>query len=259
MNRPSSFSGGMSGDLADTATILQGVPEGERDDTLFRWACRLRRQLGDGGRRIVELAVLDAASRCMPPFPPNEALRKVEQAWRQDHSDRVPDSRRLVAGGDFVLDEPETIPAVWGDGERVLWTEGEGVMITGHQGVGKTTVAQQLVLHRIGLRAGDFLGLPVTKIDRPILYLAMDRPRQAARSLRRMVAESDRQLLNEPLVVWRGPLPVDPAKDKDQFADFAAEICPNVGTIIADSVRTSRLASQTTRSAPPSTCRGRKS
>jgi hypothetical protein len=158
MNRPSSFSGGMSGDLADTATILQGVPEGERDDTLFRWACRLRRQLGDGGRRIVELAVLDAASRCMPPFPPNEALRKVEQAWRQDHSDRVPDSRRLVAGGDFVLDEPETIPAVWGDGERVLWTEGEGVMITGHQGVGKTTVAQQLVLHRIGLRAGDSCG-----------------------------------------------------------------------------------------------------
>src|SRR5512132_4363398 len=77
--------------------------------------------------------------------------------------------------------DTETIPAVWGDGERVLWPEGEGVMITGHQGVGKTTIGQQLVLHRIGLRAGDFLGLPVIKSDRPILYLAMDRPRQAAR------------------------------------------------------------------------------
>lgn len=99
------------------------------------------------------------------------------------------------------------------------------------------TVAQQLVLHRIGLRAGDFLGLPVTKSDRPILYFAMDRPRQAARSFRRMVAESDRQRLNSQLVVWRGPLPVDPTRGKDQFADFAEEICPNVGTIIVDSVK----------------------
>ena len=41
---------------------------------------------------------------------------------------------------------------MWGDGERVLWPEGEGVMITGHQGVGKTTIGQQLVLHRVGLR-----------------------------------------------------------------------------------------------------------
>lgn len=237
LDRPGASSNGMGSDLADTATILQGVPEGERDDTLFRWACRLRRQLGDDGRRIVELAILDAAANCVPPFPPDQALRKVEQAWKQDHSDRVPDSRRLVAGGDFVLDEPETIPAVWGDGERVLWPEGEGVMITGHQGVGKTTFAQQLVLHRIGLRAGDFLGLPVIKSDRPILYLAMDRPRQAARSFRRMIAESDRQLLNGQLVVWRGPLPIDPTRDKDQFADFAEEICPNVGAIIVDSVK----------------------
>jgi hypothetical protein len=237
LERSKSAGGGFSGDLADTATILQGVPEGERDDTLFRWACRLRRQLGDDGRRIVELAVLDAASRCTPPFPPQEALRKVEQAWQQDHSDRVPDYRRLLAGGDFVLDEPNTIPAVWGDGERMLWSEGEGVMITGHQGVGKTTIGQQLVLHRMGLRTGGFLGLPVAKTLTPLLYLAMDRPRQAARSFRRMIAESDRQLLNQQLVIWRGPLPIDMLLDKDQLADFAEKICPGVGTIIADSVK----------------------
>jgi hypothetical protein len=99
----------------------------------------------------------------------------------------------------------------------------------------------------------------VATSDRPILYLAMDRPRQAARSFRRMVAEADRQLLDGQLVVWVGPLPVDPTRDKDQFADFAEEICPNVGTIIVDSVKDFALASQTIRSAPPSTCRGRKS
>jgi replicative DNA helicase len=258
INRPSvSSNGGASNDLASTATILNGVPEGERGDTLFRWACRLRRQVGDEGRRIVELAVLDAAANCIPPFPPEEALRKVDQAFRQaeeelpvafvkwvenvtqqmQQQEIAERSVRLQLGGDFILDEPQIIPAVWGTGERVLWAEGEGVMITGHQGVGKTTVAQQLVLHRIGLRTGDFLGLPVSKSDRPILYLAMDRSRQAARSFRRMITESDRQHLNGQLVVWRGPLPVDPLLDKDRFADFAEEICPNVGTIIADSVK----------------------
>lgn len=91
LNGSGGSAGGASGDLASTATILQGVPEGERDDTLFRWACRLRRQVGDDGRRIVELAVLDAAANCNPPFPPDEALRKVEQAWAQDHEDSFVD------------------------------------------------------------------------------------------------------------------------------------------------------------------------
>ena len=146
-------------------------------------------------------------------------------------------NRRLKAGGDFILDEPETIPAVWGVDDRVLWPEGEGVMTVGHQGVGKTTIGQQLVLHRLGIREGALFGLPVKRDDRPILYLAMDRPRQAARSFRRMISESDRQPLNEQLAVWGGPLPVDPTKDKDQFVDFAEQVCPNVGTIVVDSVK----------------------
>jgi hypothetical protein len=52
-----------------------------------------------------------------------------------------------------------------------------------------------------------------------------------------MITEFDRQHMNAQLVVWRGTLPIDPLLDKDQFADFAEEICPNVGTIIADSVK----------------------
>jgi Bifunctional DNA primase/polymerase, N-terminal/Primase C terminal 1 (PriCT-1) len=98
MNRPSASGAGITGgDLASTADILKGVPEGERDDVLFRFACRLRRQLGDDGRRIVEMAVLDAAANCSPPFPTDQALRKVEQAWRQDHSDSFDDWPRSLA------------------------------------------------------------------------------------------------------------------------------------------------------------------
>jgi hypothetical protein len=192
-NRPaaSGNGGGMSRDLASTADILNGVPEGERDDTLFRFACRIRRQTDS--YRLTQLAVFDAATNCSPPFPMDQAQRKVDQAWAQDHSDTIVDwnnatqqmwqqesadrSVRIRLGGDFILDEPEIVPAVWGTGERVLWAEGEGIMITGHQGVGKTTVAQQLVLHRIGLRAGGFLGLPVTK--RPPDLVSRDGPTSA--------------------------------------------------------------------------------
>lgn len=74
------------GDLPDTATILQGVPEGQRDDMLYRAACRWRRQLNDD-RAAVEVLVLEAARNCTPPFPEDEARRKVDQAFKQDHTD----------------------------------------------------------------------------------------------------------------------------------------------------------------------------
>ncbi len=79
----------------------------------------------------------------------------TQQLRQQETAERLVPTR---LGGDFILDEPEIIPAIWGQGQRVLWAEGEGIMITGHQGVGKTIVAQQLVLHWIGLRAGDSCG-----------------------------------------------------------------------------------------------------
>ena len=65
----------------------RAFPEGERDDTLFREACRLRRQLGDGARRAVEILILHAAANCTPPFPEAEALRKVDQAFRQERDE----------------------------------------------------------------------------------------------------------------------------------------------------------------------------
>ncbi len=81
-----STSGTDSAPLRDAATILDGIPEGSRDDTLFRWACRLRRQHetdADGGRAVVTALVLQAARNS--GFPENEALAKVAQAFKQDH------------------------------------------------------------------------------------------------------------------------------------------------------------------------------
>lgn len=250
--RAGSTSNSATEDLSDTATILDGIPEGQRDDTLFRFACRLRRQHasdGDGGRSAVQLLVLEAARNSTPPFPREEALRKIEQAFKQDHSEldvdldlsglraATEDKRpRLVTGGSFIFDQPDTVPSVWGDGDSVLWAEGEGLMIAGQQGLGKTTIAQQLVLSRIGVRDPSFLGYSVARTKGRVLYLAMDRPQQAARSFRRMVSEEDKQLLDERLSLWLGPLDVD-ALERGALLKFVRAVVPDVDTVVIDSAK----------------------
>lgn len=73
-------------DLEETDKILQGVPEGQRDDTLFRAACRWRRQLGNNKQAVMTLA-LTAARNCDPPFPDEQAVKCVDSAFKQDHED----------------------------------------------------------------------------------------------------------------------------------------------------------------------------
>lgn len=152
-----------------------------------------------------------------------------------DISDDLLAERRL--SGASVLDEPETIPAVWGKGDAVLWSRGEGLMIASHQGCGKTTIAQQVALRRAGILGGDFLGLPVEDDGRRVAYLALDRPSQAMRSMRRMVTTDHRELLSERLVIWRGPLPINPVNKSAALADFIQEVCENCGTVVIDSVK----------------------
>nr|WP_272927234.1 DnaB-like helicase N-terminal domain-containing protein [Streptomyces sp. SID4926] len=118
---------------------------------------------------------------------------------------------RFVDGASFILDLPADVPANWGEGDNVLWAEGEALLIAGPAGVGKTTIAQQVVLAAIGLRP-HALGYPVRPVKR-FLYLASDRPAQAARSFARMVSEEDRDIVRDRLVFWKGPPPSDFIKD----------------------------------------------
>jgi replicative DNA helicase len=143
-----------------------------------------------------------------------------------------------VAGGTFALDDARHgADTLWGEDENVLWSAGESLMIFGPQGTVKTTLMQRLALHRVGLLGGPLLGFPV-RIEagfKPFLYLAMDRPRQAARSIRRMVREDQRELLNERLIAWKGPLPFNVAAEPDRLATWAAEF--GVGGIAVDSLK----------------------
>lgn len=126
----------------------------------------------------------------------------------------VGQARQAVNGAQFILDTPAEVPTIWGDGEAILWARGEPFMLCGPSGVGKTTIAQQVVLALLG-RHHEVLGLPVVPIEGKVAYLAMDRPAQAARSFKRMVGEADRELLAARLEVWKGPLPFDVRKEPE--------------------------------------------
>lgn len=140
---------------------------------------------------------------------------------------------RLITGDTFILDRPETTPAAWGHGNEILWAEGEPLLIAGPAGVGKTTVAQQVMLAGIGLRA-DALGFPVRPFTR-VLYIAADRPPQAARSLERMVTEDDRDTLHQRLVFWKGPPDRDFARHPDELTRMCELV--NADAVIIDSLK----------------------
>lgn len=141
---------------------------------------------------------------------------------------------RLHDGASFILDHPAEIPAIWGDGDEVLWASGESLMIVGPPGVGKTTLGGQVLRARLGITS-SVLGTTVVPTRSRVLYLAMDRPRQIARSLRRTFAETDRDVLADRLRVWEGPPPGDVAKHPDVLLALAR--LADADTVVLDSVK----------------------
>jgi replicative DNA helicase len=141
----------------------------------------------------------------------------------------------VLDGATFALDAPARVPAVWGTGSRVLWAQGEPALIVKPDGVGGTTLAQQLALRRAGVRTSPLLGLPVAPDDRRVLYLALDRPAQARRSLARMVGEEDREALARQLVVWSGPLAFDVLRQPAGLLELAC--AHGAGTVVIDSLK----------------------
>lgn len=136
-------------------------------------------------------------------------------------------------GATFVLDERSDLEARWGHGHEVLWARGESLMIVAPPGAGKTTIAVQLVEALIGI-TDRVLGRSVSPADR-VLYLAMDRPRQIRRAMRRRFGPEHREVLAVRLAVRPGPLPMDLAKDPDQLAALARRHGCDV--IVVDSLK----------------------
>jgi replicative DNA helicase len=151
----------------------------------------------------------------------DDEQRQRQKAEQADTGEGNDGAERIVDGATFILSAPETIPAVWGRNDEVLWAEGESLMIAGTLGLGKTTLAGQLV--RALLFGGEVLGFPVAPVGEPILYLAMDRPRQIARSMRRQFGPKHERWLSERLKVWQGPPQEDMAKDPELLRELARQ------------------------------------
>ncbi|MBO8158846.1 DUF927 domain-containing protein [Thermosyntropha sp.] len=71
----------------DPKKVLAGVPEGERDITLFRYASSLRAR--GVKKEEAEALICIAAANCSPPFPEKEALAKVESAWKYPEGEEI--------------------------------------------------------------------------------------------------------------------------------------------------------------------------
>lgn len=65
----------------DLGLLLAGAPEGQRDDLLWRYACKLRGE--NVPLAFADLFVRQAARTCRPPFDEAVAAEKVARAYRE--------------------------------------------------------------------------------------------------------------------------------------------------------------------------------
>lgn len=142
--------------------------------------------------------------------------------------------RQLIDGGVFIHGRQAEVPAVWGEGEDVLWAQGEPMILTGPTGVGKTTLGTNIIAGRLGL-VPEVLGLPVAAGHRKVLVLAMDRPAQIQRAMARLLRQFPEDVLNERLIVWQGPPPMDIGQHPHVLYKLV-EMC-DADTVVIDSLK----------------------
>jgi replicative DNA helicase len=169
------------------------------------------------------------------------ARREVRQYLDREEADVAAaasiDYAGAVTGADFIFGDDAELEPIWGTSDTTAWAAGEAMMLFGPQGTGKTTIAQQLMKGRLGLIA-EVLGMPVVASTKKVLYIAGDRPRQAARAMRRMfrtATPDEQRILAERLVVWKGPLPHNLVERPETLKDLAQHY--GCDTVFVDSIK----------------------
>lgn len=207
--------------VTSAANLVQANPTGHS-------TCDCEGQLT--GLLVTRVQPLTSGANALAP----QAAPLPAPAPSEQEKEPTEASARLKDGATFILDAPDHVPTVWGDGDEVFWAEGEALMLVGPPGVGKTTLCGQVLRARLGLDS-HVLGMSVTPSTGRVLYLAMDRPQQIARALRRTFNDSDREILADKLRVWEGPPPGDVAKNTTVLLALAQ--LAEADTLIIDSVK----------------------
>lgn len=96
------------GKRVDIDNVLQGVPQGSRDNALFSYACSARaRSLKYSEAKLI---ILEAAKNCKPPISETIALQKLDQGWKYEPGKSV----------EAVLEEPLKIIDIKKDNSSLL-------------------------------------------------------------------------------------------------------------------------------------------
>ena len=156
----------------DTPRALAGVPEGQRDDTVFRLACRLRN--ADVPQDMAKELILKAARSCQPPFPDTRALEKVHRAYESYSAagaepQKAKNTLPLTSLKDLLAEEDENTEWL----VEGLLPKGGFSIHAGKPKAGKSTLARNLAM--LVARGELFLGKTTTK--GPVIYLALEEKR----------------------------------------------------------------------------------
>ncbi|MFG3364246.1 DnaB-like helicase N-terminal domain-containing protein [Streptomyces sp. NPDC048156] len=212
------------------ADLYYSVGSAEHHAEIIFQKANLRRLLASAIRTV---------QRAQEPGADPEAIRsEIEAEVRAERERALASgqgrlSRFAKDGWSFVKETGADTEPLWGTRDKTIWAPGESLMIVGAPGVGKTTLAHQVVFARLGLQE-TVLEMPVAP-SRRVLYLAMDRPKQIAKAMDRRVFDTDEAILRDRLVVWEGPLPATLDKEPDLLADLAA--AHQADTIVIDSLK----------------------
>ena len=208
----------------DTAKALAGVPEGKRDEMLFRLACKLR--AADVPQDMAETLIFEAARNCEPLFPESMALEKVRRAYERYPArggNSLPDSFLPPKEGvgketnfnpqsaaDLLSRQPEEIPWIW----KTLIAKGVLFLLVAFMKIGKSTFSYKLA---VAIAQGiPFLGRETLKGG--VLILAVEEhPRDVERRLRRFGMRPE-----DPIYVHTGRLENNEATIK-ALRDFIVE------------------------------------
>lgn len=161
----------------------------------------------------------------------NASVQEITDRTRRSSGGRL--QRYALDGWAFVTETATNTEPIWGTPGKAAWAAGESLMLVGPPGVGKSTIAQQVVLARIGLIA-QVLDMPVQEGEK-VLYIAADRPSQLARAFSRIIRPVDEKILRQRLVFWSGPLPASLITEPQLLAELAAE--HGADTVVIDSLK----------------------